>query len=35
MIPAGYTVDGLEDLNMSVDNESGSFTSSAKTEGGA
>lgn len=33
MIPAGYTVDGLEDLNMSVDNESGSFVSSAKAEG--
>jgi len=33
MIPAGYTVDGLDDLNMSVDNESGSFVSSAKTEG--
>jgi hypothetical protein len=33
MIPAGYTVDALEDLNMSVDNESGSFTSTAKTEG--
>lgn len=32
-IPAGYTVDGLEELNMSVDNESGAFTSSAKIEG--
>ena len=29
-IPAGYTVDGLQDLNMNIDNPSGSFTSSAK-----
>lgn len=29
-IPAGYTVDGLQDLNMSIDNESGAFISSAK-----
>lgn len=32
-IPAGYTVEGLEDLNMSIDNESGSFISKAKVEG--
>lgn len=32
-IPAGYAVEGLQDLNMSVDNESGAFTSTAKTEG--
>lgn len=32
-IPAGYTVEGLEDLNMSVDNESGAFTSTAKIDG--
>ena len=29
-IPAGYTVDGLQDLNMNIDNASGSFTSTAK-----
>jgi hypothetical protein len=32
-IPQGYTVDGLQDLNMSVDNESGSFVSAAKVDG--
>lgn len=32
-IPAGYTVDGLQDLNMTVDNESGSFISTAKVDG--
>jgi hypothetical protein len=32
-IPAGYTVEGIQELNTSVDNESGSFTSTAKTEG--
>ncbi len=32
-IPAGYTVEGLQELNMSVDNESGAFISTAKTEG--
>lgn len=32
-IPAGYTVEGLDELNMSVDNESGSFISTAKVEG--
>ena len=31
-IPSGYTVDGLQDLNMSVDNESGSFISTAKLD---
>jgi hypothetical protein len=31
-IPAGYTIDGLEELNMAVDNESGAFISSAKLE---
>lgn len=28
-IPAGYTVEGLQDLNLSVDNESGAFVSTA------
>lgn len=32
-IPAGYTVEGLDELNMSVDNESGSFISTAKIDG--
>lgn len=32
-IPAGYTVEGLEELNMSVDNESGSFVSTASIDG--
>ena len=32
-IPAGYTVEGLDELNVSVDNESGSFISTAKVEG--
>jgi hypothetical protein len=32
-IPTGYTVDGLQDLNTSVDNESGSFVSTAKLDG--
>jgi len=32
VIPDGYTVDGLQDLNMSVDNESGAFISTAKVE---
>ena len=32
-LPAGYTADGLQDLNMNVDNESGSFISTAKLEG--
>lgn len=32
-LPAGYTADGLQDLNMNVDNESGSFISTAKVEG--
>ncbi|MET0392270.1 MAG: DUF3857 domain-containing protein [Chitinophagaceae bacterium] len=32
-IPDGYTVEGLDELNMSVDNESGSFVSTAKVEG--
>ena len=31
-IPAGYTVDGLQDLNNNIDNESGSFVSTAKME---
>jgi hypothetical protein len=33
-IPAGYTVEGLQELNMSVDNESGAFISTAKAEDG-
>lgn len=32
-IPAGYTIEGIQDLNMAVDNESGAFVSTAKTEG--
>ena len=32
-IPSGYTVNGLQDLNANVDNESGSFISTAKIEG--
>ncbi|HEY6505976.1 MAG TPA: DUF3857 domain-containing protein [Chitinophagaceae bacterium] len=32
-IPAGYTVEGVQELNMSVDNESGAFISTTKTEG--
>jgi hypothetical protein len=31
-IPAGYTVDGLQDLKFSVDNESGSFVTDSKVE---
>ena len=34
-IPAGYTVEGLEGLNNSIDNETGSFITSAKQEGNA
>ncbi|MBI2731368.1 MAG: DUF3857 domain-containing protein [Sphingobacteriales bacterium] len=33
-IPAGYTAEGLEYLNNSIDNETGSFISSAKSENG-
>jgi hypothetical protein len=33
-LPAGYTADGLNDLNMNVDNEAMSFKSTAKLEGG-
>jgi len=33
-VPAGYSVEGLNDLNMSVNTESASFTSTAKLEGG-
>lgn len=32
-IPPGYTVDGLQDLNITVDNESGAFISAAKLDG--
>jgi hypothetical protein len=32
-IPKDYTVEGLQDLNISMDNESGSFISTAKLEG--
>ena len=31
-IPSGYTVDGLQDLKFSVDNESGSFVTDSKVE---
>ncbi len=33
MIPEGYTVEGIEALNMEVDNDTGSFKSAAKIEG--
>ena len=32
-IPKGYLVEGYQDLNMSIDNESGSFISTAKIDG--
>ncbi|HYF29651.1 MAG TPA: DUF3857 domain-containing protein [Chitinophagaceae bacterium] len=32
-IPKGYTIDGWQELNMNIDNESGSFISTAKVEG--
>ena len=32
-IPKGYIVEGFQDLNMNIDNESGSFISTAKVEG--
>jgi hypothetical protein len=32
-IPKDYTVEGLQDLNVSVDNESGAFVSTAKVDG--
>jgi hypothetical protein len=32
-IPAGFTVEGIEELNMSIDNESGAFFSTAKVDG--
>jgi hypothetical protein len=32
-LPVGYTADGLQDINMNVDNESGTFISTAKLEG--
>lgn len=31
-LPAGYTVEGVQDLNTSVENESGSFVTTAKVE---
>lgn len=33
-LPSGYTAEGLEELVLSVDNESGSFVSTAKQEDG-
>ncbi len=33
-VPVGYSVKGLENLNRKVDNECGSFTSTAIVEGG-
>ena len=33
VIPAGYTAEGIEGLNSSIDNETGSFITSAKQEG--
>ena len=33
-VPKDYTVEGLQDLNISVDNESGAFISTAKLEEG-
>ena len=32
-IPKDYTVDGIQDLNTNIDNESGAFISTAKLEG--
>ena len=32
-LPKGYIADGLQDLNFNIDNESGSFVSSAHIEG--
>jgi hypothetical protein len=32
-IPAGYTVDGLQDLTYNVDNESGAFITTALVDG--
>jgi hypothetical protein len=32
-IPNGYTIDGFQDLNMNIDNESGAFISLAKIDG--
>lgn len=32
-IPAGYTIEGFQELNASVDNESGAFISTAKIDG--
>ncbi|MFT3822311.1 MAG: DUF3857 domain-containing protein [Chitinophagaceae bacterium] len=32
-LPAGYIVEGLQDLNMNIDNASGSFISTAKQQG--
>ena len=34
MLPKGYTAEGLDDMNFNVDNESGSFISSAKMDSG-
>jgi hypothetical protein len=31
-IPAGYSIEGLQELNVNVDNESGGFVSSAKVD---
>ncbi len=31
-IPVGYTVDGLQELNMNIDNESGTFISTVKVD---
>ena len=31
-IPTGYSVEGIEELNVNVDNESGAFVSTAKAE---
>jgi hypothetical protein len=33
-LPAGYTVDGLNDLNMNIDNDAMTFKSTAKLDGG-
>ena len=34
IIPEGYTIDGLQDLNMNIDNASGTFISTAAVNGG-
>jgi hypothetical protein len=32
VVPSGYTIEGVEELNTKVDNETGSFVTNAKVE---